>query len=376
MGISVYPTESAGFTLKRVITSSGNYEFGGPTRMFVVLAGGGGGGGNGGGGTGGGGGGGAGGVVAGTMIANYMNIQIGAGGGGAGSGDGGDGSPSYLTMPMTNVGSNTFNQPKVIAVGGGAKGTSSTQYVASTNVAFDTITQPTISNYSNTVLVFGSSGTSGGTGNGGAAGQVSNPLKTIMDSNTIPLLNGWVNNFMMVYQSRTATTPTSINNAAAVPFAHPDAVQAYNWETSSSTTFANARTYWTSGNPGSIAWMGGGAGGTSGNAGTSGQGNYFNGSGGGGSGNTNSTRCFGGGGRWYQGGEASTYVSSGGPGGGGGAGVYGAGGSGGTGRATGGSGGTGGLGGGGGGGAGGSNTGSGTDKNSGAGGAGICLIFY
>jgi hypothetical protein len=386
MGINVYPSGSPSFSLRRVITSTQNVELGQPRKIFVMLAGGGGSGGNAssGGFTNGGGGGGAGGIIAGTMFAQWLGIQIGAGGAAVSTSgsNGNDGNPSYILSPL-NYGSNAASftngrgNTKYIVACGGQKGFFAGSAAGTGNLCFTNVGDPTISGIYSYYKIFGCSGGIGGSGGGFNTTPMTAQPANVQGSITMYGLAGWDHNFLAQYVSQD-TGNTTVQNRYNT-FTDPTVRTPYDWlADSGQTTYGGPRTIWSTASGTNASFVRGGVGGSAadGEMGASGK---YAGSGGGGGGYNSSNGGAGGGGAYYLsglGGATSTSGDGGGPGGGGGGGIYGAGtnGSSNT-TVTGGSGGAGGLGGGGGGGAGGHQSGTGS-KTSGKGGDGVCLIFY
>ena len=382
MGINVYPSGSPGFTLRRVITTTQNVEFGQPKKIFLMLAGGGGGGARTNQGTniGGGGGGGMGGVIAGSMMAQWLGIQIGAGGAattGTSGSPGNDGSPSYVAQPNNNHSNNTAytrNNTKYIVACGGQGGFNTTSSQGTGNLTFPNATAPVMSGINSFWRTFGCAGTPGGGGSGAGFSTMIAQTQNIENEDVLANLYGWDHNLVAWYVNFN-TSNTTIRNYYNT-FTDPTNRTPYDWNTASGqTTYSGPRTIWTTQQAsGSFCPGGNGGSGANGDFGASGK---YIGAGGGGGGSGTTGGGAGGGGMFYQGGLGGyNPAAAGGQGGGGGGGLYGAGTDGSQNNGvTGGNGGSGGLGGGGGGGTGGNQSGSGS-KTGGKGGDGVCLIFW
>lgn len=384
MAINVYPTNSAGFSLRHTITSTRNIDLGQPRRAFVILAGGGGSGGiNAGTSGGGGGGGGAAGVVAGTMMASWLGLQIGAGGAAVVStgSSGNDGNASYLVSPAnyhqvsSTTESNQINLLYIVACGG-QKGFNATTSQGAGNLSFDQAANPTISGVASYQKAFGCSGSMGGGGIGNASTAILNGQKNISSADALVLLNGWDHNIPTYYNNNSLSDAGALNyiNIFSDPSIQPATFLSSD---SGITSYTGARSRWTT-NTGTSTLVPAGRGGGAGAAGYSGSSGMFAGSGAGGSGYGQTQSPPGGGGRFYSGGNGGSGGNGqGAPGAGGGAGVAAPGSNGSLNSGQrGGNGGDGGLGGGGGGGAGGNELVTSTNRTSGKGGDGVCLIFY
>jgi hypothetical protein len=373
MGISIFPSQGGGYTLQRVITTSGNYSLGAPTFCFAMMAGGGGGGSGASGGSlrGGQGGGGAGALGINLML-NSFHATIGAGGNGGASGNNGDnGGNTALTITAGNEGSSTglqsdanVNSKQIVAMGGGA-GVTSTSGGSPGNAPANV----TVSNR-NVTWILGSPGSSG-------PGTTTTPtftggLQTLTNADLYYLAaaSGFIHNNSGTWYS---STPASGQSSGASYFSFIPALSANMgiYLNPGSSTYGQPFTNFASATTAATGPSVGGRGATTSGANASrGASGTFTAGGGGGSYTNTGRSGHGGGTSLYEGGG----LLAGGGGGGGGAGLFGAGS---TGTYisvnAGGNGGNGGLGGGGGGGGGGGDS---TNSNGGAGGAGIMLIFF
>lgn len=380
MGISVFPSGSSGYTLKRVITTSQSVDLGRPVNAYVILAGGGGSGGHGGG-TGGAGGG-AGGVVAGPLVMRKANVQIGAGGAAKVNsvGPGNSGSNSYLGLPTSpaavSTTTNTRTSILCIGAGGGSGGFGNSSPTYPSTSLFASFSSPSFSGINSITLMLADAGGIGGANDGASNLTATGIVKNINEGASINYLYGWTTNNMSAKAGSTGSQ-NGFPNAGPIGFGAMGSEQPVfaSVTTSSTTTYSSPVTWWSveTASGARSGGRGGRAGGT--NPPDQGTAGYWAGGGGGGSENNQaySHGSSGGGGRFHFGGLGGVATSTtGGGGGGGGGGVFGDGADG-TASSNGGNGGDGGLGGGGGGGTGGSSS---NTKSSGKGGDGICLIFY
>lgn len=372
MGISIFPSQGGGYTLQRVITTSGEVNLGAPTFCYVMMSGGGGGGGgaspsNG---SPAGGGGGAG-AFAMNLMLNQFHATIGAGGtaGTVNGSTAGSGGNSAITVGgrFNYGGSNTNSQfdissKQIVAMGGGGgfSGANGDSGIVPTDI--------TVTGRSG-IWILGSAG-SAGSGSSGTPSFAS-AYQTINSNDMIYSTQNFVHNANGNFFS--VGTPTTKNGAQFNQFIPAPSVS-YNTQPTdvTSATYAIGRTnLTTSTNTGTGVAPGGRAPSTTSALGGTGGAGILTGGGGGG-GHTASGSGGGGGTSIYNPGIGNSNSGS---GGGGGAGIFGAGINGAAGTTQGGAGGAGGLGGGGGGG-GGLGSSGGSNGTGGAGGAGILLIFY
>lgn len=378
MGISIFPSQGGGYTLQRVITTTGNYSLGAPTACFVMMTGGGGGGGGGAGSTNssaGGGGGGAGAFAISTMLSEF-HATIGAGGtgGSPNTNDATSGGHSALTVGGGNEGiQNTISQPaatsakQIVCRGGGAgngvgAGTAGSQPATVTGITGR-----------NPDWIYGSSGSSGGGYQGQTYPTFVGAWRTSASQSGGYLAHNIFHNNSSNWVQQGANASQVYTGANFNSFLlFPGGFNPSNNFNPNNSTYQAQFTHMTQDTTagrgvacgGEGAWNSSSTGGAKGGAGL-----MTGGGGGGGYSNTLGANS-GGATLLYNGGLGNTS----GGGAGGGAGIFGSGTNGTfTSSAAGGNGGAGGLGGGGGGGGGGGTSSSGTG---GAGGAGIMLIFY
>lgn len=379
MGISIFPSQSGGggYTLQRIITTTGEYSLGQPTPCFVLMAGGGGGGGGGANTGSGGGGGGGGGAFGVTTMLNEFHATIGAGGtaGTGGSNNAGAGGVTALTVGGGNESAVTVrsapsdvSSKQIVCRGGSQGGGNGSNGTAGTQPS-------TVSGITNrdTNWLYGSAGSSGGgTDQWSYPSFVGAYRTSATQAGTYGAFNMVHNNSGNFIQQGQASTQSYLNQTFNTFNMMPGFPFPANIFNPNNSTYAAQFSHMTNDTASGNGVAGGGQGAWTGNSSNGGKGaaGILTGGGGGGGYSNIQTSNTGGATLFYRAGLGS---SSGG-GGGGGSGIFGAGVSGTfTSAAAGGIGGAGGLGGGGGGGGGGGTSSSGAG---GAGGAGIMLIFY
>lgn len=376
MGISIFPSQGGGYTLQRVITSSGNVDLGGPRMAYIMLSGGGGGGG----GSdyvalSGGGGGGGGGAITGTLMLNQFHATIGAGGTGSATAgttatNGGNSAITIYGGPHnTLTSSNRFPIAlQIVAMGGGGgRGDGS---AANAGTGPNTITG--ISGFSGTYQwLFGSAGSSGAANVQGTSTATQNAYRSVNKATSYATSHGWLANHSGTYNDLSGTAvPFDFTTDGFIPFVSPTILSASADPSQTTFTFRTLMSASTATGAG-VACGGRGSTNSAGMGGAGSSGLFTAGGGGGGVSNSQYANV-GGGTSLYFGGniDATTYGGA-----GGGAGIFGAGSNGTyTSAGAGGAGGNGGLGGGGGGGAGTGNASS--NFSGGNGGAGCLLIFF
>lgn len=379
MGISIFPSQGNGFTLQRVITTSGEQDLGGPRNCFFLLSGGGGGGAGGMGSTASGPGGAGAGAVGMNIMLNQFHATIGAGGNAGTAGNAGtSGGNSALTIgggaayngAYASTGRESRSSQQVVAMGGGgANNSGGLAGVAPANIS---VTNRTSS------FAYGSAGSCGGNNaqvsRTGLVGAFMTIATDAVGYSYAATQNGFIHNSNSNWYNFESPSTTRSSASFSNFLGAPGPKTQYSQQPSN-TTFAISQSSLTIDSFSSSEGVA--RGGTGANTNTSfpgargGTGYLTGGGGAGGISGVSYIGAAGGGTGLYNGGLGSTANGG---GGGGGAGISGAGADGAaTVSTTGGIGGAGGFGGGGGGGGG---WGSSTGGAGGKGGNGALLIFY